>query len=90
MGTEEYILQVARQALVLLLLVSAPVLVVSVAVGLLFGVLQAATQIQEQSISFVPKLVAVALVLAVTASWIGAHLVRFAVVLWSGLPHVVQ
>jgi flagellar biosynthesis protein FliQ len=88
MGLHDYILTVARQALLLVLVLSAPILLVSVAVGLLFGILQAATQIQEQTLSFVPKLIAVAVTLAVTASWIGGQLVRFATVVWSGIPRL--
>ncbi len=84
----DFILNTTRQALALVLLVSGPVLLAAVVVGLLFGVLQAATQIQEQTISFVTKVVAVALVLAVTAPWMGSQLTRFANAVWSAIPMV--
>ena len=90
MGLADYILNVTHQALYLVLVVSAPLVLASVAVGLVFGVLQAATQIQEHTLSFVPKLVAVALVLALTASWIGAQILRFTFALWSSIPQVVR
>jgi flagellar biosynthetic protein FliQ len=90
MGLQDYILNVAQQALYLVLLVSAPVILVSVAVGLVFGVLQAATQVQAHTLSFVPKLVAVALVLALTASWMGAQIMRFTSALWTAIPNVVR
>lgn len=90
MGQEEYILNVARQALFLVLVVSAPLILVSVVVGLLFGVIQAATQIQEHTLSFVPKLVAVAIVLALTASWMGGQLLRFTTALWTAIPQMVR
>lgn len=90
MGLQDYILNVAQQALYLTLLISGPVILVSVAVGLIFGVLQAATQVQEHTLSFVPKLVAVALTLALTASWMGAQILRFASALWNSIPQVVR
>ena len=84
----DFILGTTRQALALVLLVSGPILLAAVVVGLLFGVLQAATQIQEQTISFVTKVVAVAVVLAVTAPWMGSQLTRFANAVWSAIPLV--
>ncbi len=75
---EPALLHVAREALVVALLVSAPPLAAALAVGAVTGVLQAATQVQEPTIGVVPRLVAVLLALAVTAPWIGARVARFA------------
>ncbi len=75
----ETILAIGREAVVLILLVSAPPLIAALALGLLTGVVQAATQVQEQTLGVVPRLAAVLLVLAATAPWIGAHLLRFAI-----------
>jgi type III secretion HrpO family protein len=72
------LLHVGREALLLALLVSAPPLGAALVVGAATGVLQAATQVQEQSLGVVPRLVAVLGALAVAAPWIGAHVVRFA------------
>ncbi len=72
------LLHVAREALVVALLVSAPPLAAALAVGTATGVLQAATQVQEPSIGVVPRLVAVVVALAVAAPWIGARVARFA------------
>ncbi|MCD6498534.1 MAG: flagellar biosynthesis protein FliQ [Deltaproteobacteria bacterium] len=85
---QDFILNVTRQALFLVLAVSAPVLLAALVVGLLISVLQAATQIQEQTLSFVPKVVAVALALAVSASWMGGQLTRFTTALWASIPLV--
>jgi flagellar biosynthesis protein FliQ len=71
-------LELGRQGLWLVLVVSAPVVLVAMGVGLLVSILQAASQIQEFTLSFVPKILAVLLVLALSAPWMGAHLVRFA------------
>ncbi len=89
-GTGEYLLRVAREGLYLTLLVSAPVLIATMVVGLVVSVLQAATQVQEQTLSFVPKLVAVFVTLAIMGPWIGAQLVRFTQTVLEAFPLVVR
>lgn len=59
----------ARQAMIVTMLVSAPVLLAGMLVGLVVGLLQAVTQVQEQSISFVPKLAAMIVALAFLLPW---------------------
>lgn len=86
----EYALRVAREGLYLMLLVSAPVLLVSMLVGLLVSVLQAATQVQEQTLSFVPKLIAAFVTLALLGPWMGAQLVRFTRAVFEAFPLVVR
>lgn len=83
---EEYILQVAREGLYLVLVVSAPPVLASMFVGLLVSILQATTQIQERTLTFVPKVVAVFAALAVAGPWIGSQLVRFTRTLFEGFP----
>lgn len=78
------LLELGRQALWLTLVVSAPVILVALGVGFLVSVLQAATQIQEFTLSFVPKILAVLLTLALAAPWMGEQLVRFARLALSG------
>lgn len=87
---EEYILQVAREGLFLALLVSAPPVLTSMFVGLLVSLVQATTQIQEQTLTFVPKLATVMLSLAISAPWIGAQLIRFTRLVFEGFPAIVQ
>jgi type III secretory pathway component EscS len=72
------LVHLAREALLLALLLSAPPLGAALLVGLLTGVAQAATQVQEPSLGVVPRLAAVLGALALTAPWIGARLLRFA------------
>ncbi len=76
-GLGDAVLHVAEQGLLLVLVCSAPPVLAALVVGLITGVLQAATQIQEQTLSLVPKIVAVALALAVAGPFIGAQLLRF-------------
>lgn len=80
------IVQVAREALYLALILSLPVLGASLVVGLVVSVLQSVTQVQEQTLSFVPRLVAALLALAIAGPWMGGQLARFTTRLWSSLP----
>lgn len=82
--------RLTAQTLYLVLLVSAPALGVSLLVGLAVGLLQAVTQVQEQTLSFVPKLVGVGLALAIAGAWMGGELVRFTQGLWRALPMMVR
>jgi flagellar biosynthetic protein FliQ len=80
--TDAAILLVVREGLSLALLLSLPILAVSLGVGLLFGVLQAATQLQEQTLSFVPRLAAVLLAIALLGGWMGSEILRYTAGLW--------
>jgi flagellar biosynthetic protein FliQ len=82
----ELVLRAVREGLLLVLLVSAPPLLASLAVGLLVGVLQAATQIQDQTLVFVPKLVAVVLVLVALGPLLGAQILRFTQAILLAIP----
>ena len=86
--TEAALLQIVREGLYLALLVSLPVLAVSLGVGLVFGVLQAATQIQEQTLAFVPRLAAVLLAIALLGGWMGSQVLLYTRELWELLGAV--
>jgi flagellar biosynthetic protein FliQ len=73
----ELVLRVVREGLLLVLLLSAPPLLASALVGFVVGVVQAATQIHDQTVAFVPKLVVVVLVLLALGPVLGAQLLRF-------------
>ncbi|MGI5891288.1 MAG: flagellar biosynthetic protein FliQ [Bacillota bacterium] len=64
------LLTIAREAVITGLMVSAPFLIISLVIGLIVSVLQAATQIHEQSIVFVPKIIATGLIILFLGSWI--------------------
>lgn len=72
------LIALGRETVALVLLVSAPPLLAALLVGLVTGVLQAATQVQEQTLGVAPRLLAVFVALGVAAPWIGARLARFA------------
>lgn len=82
---EGYLLQVAREGLYLVLIASAPPVLASMLVGLVVSVLQATTQIQEQTLTFVPKIVAVFASLVIAGPWIGAQLLRFTRLVFEGI-----
>lgn len=83
---ESYILQVTRQGLLLVLVASAPPVLASLVVGLLISIFQATTQIQEQTLTFVPKLIAVFASLVIAGPWIGGQLLRFTRMVFEGFP----
>jgi flagellar biosynthesis protein FliQ len=73
----DVVLRVVREGLLLVLILSAPPLLASLAVGLVVGIFQAATQIQDQTVSFVPKLIVVVVILLALGPLLGAQLLRF-------------
>jgi flagellar biosynthetic protein FliQ len=78
-----------QQSLYMLLTVAAPVLLTVLAVGLVVSVFQAATQIHEQTLSFVPKIVAAVAVLAVAGPWMLTTLVEYVQRTLQAIPTVV-
>ncbi len=81
-------LSLGREAMILVLLLSAPPLVAAMVVGLAAGVLQAATQVQEQTLGVVPRIAAVLVALAVAAPWLGARMARFGQACLELLPRI--
>ena len=73
-----------REALLVMLVVSAPILAAALVIGLLISIFQAATQIQEQTLSFVPKIIGMAVVTIVAIPWLGKLMTEFAVRMFSG------
>jgi flagellar biosynthesis protein FliQ len=84
----ETIIRLGREALLLVLLISAGPMLVSVLVGFVISLFQATTQIQDQTITFVPKLVAVFLTLAVAGPWMLTQAVRFAAMVLDSIQYI--
>ena len=84
----DLVLRAVREGLILVLLVSAPPLLASLVVGFVVSILQAATQIQDPTLTFVPKLVAVFLVLLAVGPLLGVQVVRFTQALLLAIPTV--
>lgn len=88
--TPESVLTLGQQALQLALMLAAPLLLVSLAVGLLIGIFQAATQINEMTLSFIPKLLALAATLTLAGPWMLQMLVEFTRRLLEGIPGAIH
>jgi flagellar biosynthetic protein FliQ len=84
----ESIIRIGREALLLVLLISAGPMLVSVVVGFVISLFQATTQIQEQTLTYVPKLVAVFLTLAIAGPWMLTQAVRFAAMILDSIQYV--
>lgn len=87
--TPESVMTIGRQALELTLLVSAPLLLSALAVGLLVSVFQAATQINEMTLSFIPKLVAILVMLVLAGPWMIQLMVEYMRRLLENLPFMI-
>ena len=80
------VVDLGRQALWITMLVSAPLLVVGLGVGLLIGIFQAATSINEQTLSFIPKFIALGLTLSAAGSWMINTMVDYTRLLLGRIP----
>lgn len=81
--TEGQVIEVARETLWIIIKVSAPLLLVSLIVGLIISIFQTVTSIQEQTLTFVPKLLAIFLVIMLTGNWMMKTMVDFLIELFS-------
>jgi flagellar biosynthetic protein FliQ len=84
--TPEMVLTVARESLTITVLVATPLLLAALVTGVLVGVLQAATQINEMTLSFIPKLLALVVTLLVTGPWILQLLTSYTQTLFRNIP----
>lgn len=83
---QSQVIQLAYQGMLLILILSAPPILVSMFFGIIVAIFQAATQIQEQTLSFTIKLVAVTLTLMILGSWLGAQIMGFAGDIFTNFP----
>ena len=87
---ESYILAIGKQGLFLTLILSAPAVSIALITGLMISLVQATTQIQEQTLTFVPKLVGVFTILALTGPWLMAQMIAFTKALLEGFPTYIH
>lgn len=88
--TESFIVTLGRDTLTMALLLGAPMLGLSLIIGLAVSLFQAVTQINEMTLTFVPKLIGFGLVLAIFGPWMLQQLVRFTVNLFDLIPYMVR
>jgi flagellar biosynthetic protein FliQ len=82
--------EIAVQSILLATKLAAPILIVSLAIGLGIGLIQSATQIQEQTLTFVPKLLGVALVIVLAGNWMLAQTIGFVHHLFDMIPRLLH
>ncbi len=88
--TDGAVVNIAREAVLTILLVAGPALGIGMLVGLLVSIFQATTQIQEQTLTFIPKIVAVLVSVVIFGPWMLRHLVEFAQRLLANLPSFIM
>lgn len=84
------VIDVAQEAIKVVLMISAPILGLGLLVGLIVSVVQATTQIQENTLSFIPKVVAIALTLLIFGPWMMNIMYEFTVNLFESIPMYVK
>jgi flagellar biosynthesis protein FliQ len=87
--TQDTVVSVAVSAMELALKVGAPIMLVGLAIGLAVSVFQAVTQIQEQTLSFIPKIVGMAVLVVVAGPWMLGQLITWTQQLYAGIPSMV-
>ena len=85
--TQDAVLDIARNAIFNIIIVSAPLLLVSLIVGLIISIFQTVTSIQEQTLTFVPKILAVFITLMLAGSWMMNTMIEFVEYLWSNFSY---
>jgi flagellar biosynthetic protein FliQ len=86
---EDTVVNLATQAMTLALKVAGPILIVGLVVGIVVSLFQAVTQIQEQSLSFIPKIVAVGLVIMLLGPWMLTQIVDWTQNLYMSIPQLI-
>ena len=88
--TDHEVINIAVQSILLATKLAAPILIVALGIGLAIGLLQSATQIQEQTLTFVPKLAGIALVILIAGHWMLGETVAFTHSLFNMIPQLLQ
>ena len=88
--TPEFVISFARQSIELALLIAMPMMLIGLTVGLAVSIFQAATQIQEMTLSFIPKIVAIFLALLVSFPWIMDKLINFTRDIFLNFPQYIR
>jgi flagellar biosynthetic protein FliQ len=88
--TESYLMSFAQNALTVTLILIGPILVVSLVIGSLVSLVQAATQINEVTLTFVPKIIGIIIVLIIMGGWMGQSLIAFTSGIFNDLPNLVK
>ncbi len=88
--TETFVLSLANNAILLTLMLAGPVLLVSLVIGSLVSLVQAATQINEATLTFIPKIIGIIVVIVLLGSWMLQKLLVFTSNLFNSLPNIIH
>ena len=88
--TVEFVVDFGRQAMELILLLSLPMLLVGLSIGLLVSVFQATTQIQEMTLQFIPKIICISLVLVIAGPWLLEKLMDYTLQILENFPNWIR
>ena len=88
--SDSSVIDIATQSILLATKLAAPILLVTLAIGLGIGLLQSATQVQEQTLAFVPKLAGVAIVIVLAGHWMLAEFTGFTTNLFDMIPQLIS
>ncbi len=88
--TEAYLITFAQNSLMIAIAIAGPVLLVSLVIGSLVSLIQAATQINEVTLTFVPKIIAIIVILAVFGGWMGQQIISYTTAILNDLPNLVK
>jgi len=86
---QDTVVSLATQAMTLALEIAGPMLLVGLVIGLAVSLFQAVTQIQEQTLTFIPKIVGLAALIVILGPWMLGHLVAYATNLYSSIPQLI-
>jgi flagellar biosynthetic protein FliQ len=87
---QQFVVKMTTETVLIMLIISTPAVLTSLILGLAVALFSATTQIQEQTLSFVPKLVAVFAVLAATSGWMGGLVMRFTTICFTGFVDLLR
>jgi len=87
--SQEFVISIAQKAIYTLFMVSGPLLIIALVIGLIVSIFQATTQIQEQTLAFIPKIVAILVALIFFGPWMLTKLVEFTFQIFSNLNNFV-
>lgn len=89
MNSEEAVIRIAQSGIYTILMVSGPLLIIALVVGLIISIIQATTQIQEQTLAFVPKIIAVLAGIVIFGPWMLSHMLSYTTEIFSNLTRFV-
>ena len=90
MITQEAVIDIAKDAIYTMIITSAPLLLVSLIIGLIVSIFQTVTSIQEQTLTFVPKILAVFVTMTIGGSWMLDNMSGFMTELWSNFSYYLS